>query len=103
MRALEFITETTSAGGIAPVAMPMGAVVKREVDEDLKKWFREKWVRFGPDGKIRGDCARVKVKNPAYSMGIDVAIFAKSPIMARLLLKAQYGEDSLVTNVRRLV
>jgi len=28
------------------------------VTEDLKKWFREKWVRFGPDGKIRGDCAR---------------------------------------------
>jgi hypothetical protein len=26
--------------------------------EDLKKWFKEKWVRFGPDGKIRGDCAR---------------------------------------------
>jgi hypothetical protein len=24
----------------------------------LKKWFKEKWVRFGPDGKIRGDCAR---------------------------------------------
>lgn len=58
MRAHEFITETTTAGGIAPVAMPMGGVIKREVDEDLKKWFREKWVRFGPDGKIRGDCAR---------------------------------------------
>ena len=58
MRAQEFITETTTAGGIATVAMPMGAVVKREVDENLKKWFREKWVRFGPDGKIRGDCAR---------------------------------------------
>ena len=28
------------------------------VSEDLKKWFKEKWVRFGPDGKIRGDCAR---------------------------------------------
>jgi len=28
------------------------------LDEDLKKWFKEKWVRFGPDGKIRGDCAR---------------------------------------------
>jgi hypothetical protein len=26
--------------------------------ENLRKWFREKWVRFGPDGKIRGDCAR---------------------------------------------
>lgn len=30
----------------------------QEISEDLRKWFREKWVRFGPDGKIRGDCAR---------------------------------------------
>jgi hypothetical protein len=29
-----------------------------ELAEDLRKWFKEKWVRFGPDGKIRGDCAR---------------------------------------------
>jgi hypothetical protein len=29
-----------------------------DLNEDLKKWFKEKWVRFGPDGKIRGDCAR---------------------------------------------
>jgi hypothetical protein len=29
-----------------------------QLDEDLRKWFKEKWVRFGPDGKIRGDCAR---------------------------------------------
>ena len=58
MRAREFITETTTAGGIASVAMPMGTVIKREVDEDLKKWFSQKWVRFGPDGRIRGDCAR---------------------------------------------
>ena len=28
------------------------------LDENLKKWFKDKWVRFGPDGKIRGDCAR---------------------------------------------
>jgi hypothetical protein len=28
------------------------------VSEDLRKWFRQKWVRFGPDGKIRGSCAR---------------------------------------------
>lgn len=28
------------------------------VTEDLRKWFKEKWVRFGPDGKIRGECAR---------------------------------------------
>lgn len=30
------------------------------LDEDLRKWFKEKWVRFGPDGKIRGACARGK-------------------------------------------
>jgi hypothetical protein len=29
-----------------------------QVNENLRKWFKEKWVRFGPDGKIRGDCAR---------------------------------------------
>lgn len=29
-----------------------------ELDEDLHKWFKEKWVRFGPDGEVRGDCAR---------------------------------------------
>lgn len=28
------------------------------LSEDLRKWFRQKWVRFGPDGKIRGACAR---------------------------------------------
>ena len=28
------------------------------IEEDLRKWFKEKWVRFGPDGKIRGSCAR---------------------------------------------
>ena len=33
-------------------------VFEDDLDEDLKKWFKEKWVRFGPDGKIRGDCAR---------------------------------------------
>jgi len=31
-----------------------------ELDENLHKWFKEKWVRFGTDGKIRGSCAREK-------------------------------------------
>ncbi len=31
---------------------------QEQLDENLRKWFKEKWVRFGPDGKIRGDCAR---------------------------------------------
>lgn len=28
------------------------------LSEDLRKWFREKWVRFNPQGKIMGPCAR---------------------------------------------
>ena len=32
--------------------------IKEIINEDLRKWFKEKWVRFGPDGKIRGSCAR---------------------------------------------
>ena len=43
--------------------------------------------------------ARVKVKNELYTNSMDVAIFAKNPQMARQLLTAQYGKDSLVTNV----
>lgn len=31
-------------------------MTEQELEEDLKKWFQEKWVRFGPDGKIRGEC-----------------------------------------------
>ncbi len=32
--------------------------IDHDVEENLRKWFKEKWVRFGPDGKIKGDCAR---------------------------------------------
>jgi hypothetical protein len=39
--------------------MDVDAVFEGEnLEENLRKWFKEKWVRFGPDGKIRGDCAR---------------------------------------------
>ena len=46
--------------------------------------------------------ARVKVKNELYTNSIDVAIFAKNPLMARQLLTTQYGKDSLITNVVRI-
>ena len=46
--------------------------------------------------------ARVKVKNPDYSQSIDVAVFAKSPQMAKLLLQAQYGKDSVVSGVMKI-
>ena len=52
--------------------------IREILDEDLRKWFKEKWVRFGPDGKIRGQCARDKSsegkpkclpQSKAHSMG----------------------------------
>ena len=36
----------------------LGDIENKEVDENLRKWFKDKWVRFGPDGKIKGPCAR---------------------------------------------
>tara|TARA_B100001057_G_C22752206_1_gene912269 strand:+ start:495 stop:1343 length:849 start_codon:yes stop_codon:yes gene_type:complete len=39
-------------------ADPQNEFYKESINEDLRKWFKDKWVRFGPDGKIRGDCAR---------------------------------------------
>lgn len=46
--------------------------------------------------------ARVRVKNPLYSNSVDVAVFAKNTAMARAVLQAQFGTDSVVTNVREL-
>ena len=31
-------------------------VFEETLNEDLKKWFKQKWVRMGPKGKIRGSC-----------------------------------------------
>ena len=36
------------------------------VTENLRDWFKQKWVRFGPDGKIRGDCARGSEKEGKF-------------------------------------
>lgn len=46
--------------------------------------------------------ATVRVKHPSYSMSVDVAVFAKSSTMARMVLQAQYGVDSVISNVRRI-
>jgi hypothetical protein len=46
--------------------------------------------------------ARVRVKNAFYSNSIDVAVFAKSPAMARALLQAQFGTDSVVADIRKI-
>ena len=71
MRAQEFVTEKWSAKYKRSIncANPKGFSQKahcagrkknesKELEEDLRKWFREKWVRFNPQGKIMGPCAR---------------------------------------------
>jgi len=38
-----------------------GSCKKEEVEtveEDLRKWFKQKWVRMDTKGNIKGDCAR---------------------------------------------
>jgi len=41
-----------------------GSCVKEDseenVDEDLRQWFKQKWVRMDTKGNIKGDCAREK-------------------------------------------
>jgi hypothetical protein len=35
-----------------------GQLVKAQLNEDLRKWFKQKWVRFDTKGNIKGPCAR---------------------------------------------
>jgi len=35
-----------------------GKLVRVQLNEDLRNWFREKWVRFDTKGNIKGPCAR---------------------------------------------
>ena len=72
MRAHEFVTEKwtkkykksincANPKGFSQRAHCQGRKKSEDIepiDENLRKWFKDKWVRFGPDGKIRGDCAR---------------------------------------------
>ena len=37
-----------------------GILLHESLDENLKKWFKDKWVRMGPGGKIRGACGGKK-------------------------------------------
>jgi hypothetical protein len=50
--------QTDAGAGFWAKHRPEQNVWEEQVLENLHNWFKEKWVRFGPDGKIRGDCAR---------------------------------------------
>ena len=55
-----------------------GLILDESLDENLKKWFKDKWVRMGPGGKIRGSCGCKKKgegkpkclpRSKAYALG----------------------------------
>jgi len=48
--------QTRQSESVDQYEYDLSQLTESELEEDLKKWFREKWVRFGPDGKIRGSC-----------------------------------------------
>ena len=43
--------------------------------------------------------AKVRIKNPNYSIITDVTVSAKNRDMARRILRAQFGANSLISNV----
>jgi hypothetical protein len=59
---IKFIIESTTIDSVDENLFKIVNDLLEEhlLDENLHKWFKEKWVRFGPDGKIRGPCARGK-------------------------------------------
>lgn len=53
---VEHLLDVLGAGGMTEIQALEH--INENLDENLRKWFQQKWVRFGPDGKIRGACAR---------------------------------------------
>jgi hypothetical protein len=48
--------QTRQSESVDQYEYDLSLLTESELEEDLKKWFKQKWVRFGPDGKIRGEC-----------------------------------------------
>ena len=46
--------------------------------------------------------ANVKVKQPSGSVNTQVAVFAKSAQMARMLLQAQYGDNAVISSISKI-
>lgn len=46
--------------------------------------------------------AKVKIKQPGYSQLIDTTINAKTKDLARRLLQAQYGSNSIIGTIKEI-
>ena len=69
-----------------------GLVLHESLDENLKKWFKDKWVRMGPGGKIRGSCGG-KSKGEGKPKCLSKARAAS--------LRASGGKKAIAAAVRR--
>jgi hypothetical protein len=38
-------------------------IIKEMIEEDLRKWFKQKWKRITSSGKVAGDCGTSKNKS----------------------------------------
>ena len=73
----------------------LSLLTESELEEDLKKWFKEKWVRFGPDGKIRGECGgrdsgegkpKCLPASKAHSLGKKVVLVVLQKNVEKILI-----------------
>lgn len=46
--------------------------------------------------------ANVRVKQPSGTVATQVAVFAKSAQMARMLLQAQYGDSAVISGISKI-
>ena len=67
-------------------------ILDESLDENLKKWFKDKWVRMGPGGKIRGTCGGKK-KGEGKPKCLSKARAAS--------LRASGGKKAIAAAVRR--
>ena len=67
-------------------------ILDESLDENLKKWFKDKWVRMGPGGKIRGSCGGKK-KGEGKPKCLSKARAAS--------LRASGGKKAIAAAVRR--
>jgi hypothetical protein len=60
----EFISEACWTGyksvGLKKKGNKMVPNCVKSTNEDLRNWFKQKWVRMDTKGNIKGDCAREK-------------------------------------------
>ena len=68
----------------------------------LAKWRKEKWVRIGTDGSIKGECGTSKnKKNPDRCLPLKKAQSLSKAERASTAKKKKKGKGQFVSNTRK--